>query len=305
YLPFRCRYCGKSYCKKHRIPENHACTFEFKNDPYIVKSREEPRPTKIYADYPAESESRQSTNRRERARMPRIRDRTNRTRPQVTSLLGMQAKPYGTYGLMIANVVFFLFALILESVGLSQYLYISISDYIDRYSYWTFLTAIFVPTSPSLIGILYLFLNVLMLFLIGRMIEGRWGWKMLVKIYVLSGLFTSAGILLIQWVSSLIYPPISQIPFYSSWGAYIGMIAFIALLFPQQQVTMYMYFIPIRIKMKNLIWLFIGISGFLGVFNVVAMLGGFNLGISFPQHFGSMVGALGGLILNRSIRQNR
>ena len=278
YLPFRCRYCGKSYCKKHRIPENHECSFEFKNDPYKVKSREEPKPSRIYADYPAETQPRQDTGRRARVRMPRIRDRTNRTRPQVTSLLGMQAKPYGTYGLMIANVVFFLFAFILESVsdGFSQYLYVSISDFIDGYRYWTFLTAMFIPTSPSLFGIFYLLIDILMLFLIGRMIEARWGWKMLVKIYILSGLFTSAGILLIQWVSSLIFPVITQIHFYSSWGAYIGMIAFIALLFPQQQVTMYMYFIPIRIKMKNLIWLFIGISGFMGVFNVVAILGGFN-----------------------------
>ncbi len=24
-LPFRCKYCGKSFCTKHRLPENHAC----------------------------------------------------------------------------------------------------------------------------------------------------------------------------------------------------------------------------------------------------------------------------------------
>ncbi|TFG19831.1 MAG: hypothetical protein EU530_05130, partial [Promethearchaeota archaeon] len=142
YLPFRCRYCGKSYCKKHRIPENHACTFEFKNDPYIVKSREEPKPTKIYADFPAESESRQSINRRERVRMPRIRDRTNRTRPQVTSLLGIQAKPYGTYGIMVATIAFFAFSIILAFFDRDYLIYLSISDYTDgSYYYWTFITS--------------------------------------------------------------------------------------------------------------------------------------------------------------------
>lgn len=27
YLPFRCKYCGGTFCKKHRLPENHNCEF--------------------------------------------------------------------------------------------------------------------------------------------------------------------------------------------------------------------------------------------------------------------------------------
>jgi membrane associated rhomboid family serine protease len=136
------------------------------------------------------------------------------------------------------------------------------------------------------------------------MIEGRWGWKMLVKIYVLSGIFTSAGILLVQWISSLINPAFAAIQFYSSWGAYIGMIVFIALLMPQQQVTMFLYFIPIRIKMINLIWLVIGLSGMMGIINIIGIVGGFNAGISFPQNLGNIAGALGGLIINRLLRRD-
>jgi hypothetical protein len=304
YLPFTCRYCGKSYCKAHRIPENHSCTFEFKNDPYKVKNLQQTKPTKIYTDYPAEVQPRQTTSRKIRIKPQRIRDRTNRTRPQVTSLLGMQTKPYGTYGIMIANAVFFLVGFVLESLGLSNYIYISISDFIGNYNYWTFLTSIFIPTIPTILGFFLLLINLLMLFFIGRMIEGRWGWKMLVKIYVLSGIFTSAGILLVQWISSLINPAFAAIQFYSSWGAYIGMIVFIALLMPQQQVTMFLYFIPIRIKMINLIWLVIGLSGMMGIINIIGIVGGFNAGISFPQNLGNIAGALGGLIINRLLRRD-
>jgi len=25
YLPFKCKYCGGTFCKKHRLPENHDC----------------------------------------------------------------------------------------------------------------------------------------------------------------------------------------------------------------------------------------------------------------------------------------
>ena len=28
YLPFTCKYCGGDYCPKHRLPENHECSFE-------------------------------------------------------------------------------------------------------------------------------------------------------------------------------------------------------------------------------------------------------------------------------------
>lgn len=306
YLPFICRYCGKSYCKTHRIPENHECSFEFRNDPYKVISIEKAKSSKIYSDYPAEAIQRETSNRRRRDRQPRIRDRMNRSRPQVTSLLGMQAKPYGTYGLMIANIVFYTIAFILFYTAGIDYLYLSLSDYVGNFNYWTFFTSIFIPDYPSVLGIFFLLIRLLMLFLIGRMIEARWGWKTILKIYILSGLLTSIGILTIQWISSLFLPIIASIPFYSSWGAYLGLITFIALLFPQQQVTMFLYFIPIRVKMKNLVWIFTGMSALFGVINLIAIIIGYTapIGATFPQHFGSVVGALGGLIVNRMFRRN-
>ena len=33
YLPFKCRYCGGTFCKKHRLPENHKCSFELQIKP--------------------------------------------------------------------------------------------------------------------------------------------------------------------------------------------------------------------------------------------------------------------------------
>ncbi|TFG21125.1 MAG: hypothetical protein EU530_01205 [Promethearchaeota archaeon] len=26
FLPYTCQYCGKKFCRKHRLPENHDCT---------------------------------------------------------------------------------------------------------------------------------------------------------------------------------------------------------------------------------------------------------------------------------------
>ena len=312
YLPFTCRYCGKSYCKKHRIPENHECSFEFKNDPYKVKSQGEPKSSKIYADYPAETTTRQGPRRRIRIREPRIRDRINRSRPQVTSLLGMQAKPYGTYGLMIANATFFSLGVILALFGIDKLVFLSIFDYVDGFNYWTVLTSIFIPINPINVsqglgielffGLLYLLIKLFMLFFIGRMIESRWGWKTLVKIYLLSGIFASLGILLIHGVFSFpifstYFPTIKLYQYQSSWGATMGLITFIAMIFPQRQITMFLYFIPIRVKMKNLLWILIGINLIYTIFRVIGR------NPLFVQDLGVIAGLLGGLIIFRVMRR--
>jgi membrane associated rhomboid family serine protease len=320
YLPFTCRYCGKSYCKKHRIPENHQCSFEFRNDPYKVKSMEESKDSKIYVDYPAESVPRETSSRRERIRNSRIRDRMNRTRPQVTSLLGMQSKPYGTYGILIVNSVFFAISVTLAFLNLDKYIYLSFSDYVGGHNYWTILTSIFTPINQvgtwdvSLIrevsgmdiffGLLYLFIKLFMLFFVGRMIETRWGWKTLVRIYIISGLFSSLGILLVDFIASLdpiagFYAFKEVIQYQSSWGASMGLIAFIALIFPQQQVTMFLYFIPIRVKMKNLLWILIGISLVTAIFRMFVTKNPW-----FVQDLGGIAGILGGFIIFKSMRRN-
>jgi uncharacterized protein len=314
YLPFTCRYCGKSYCKKHRIPENHQCTFEFKTDPYRVKNLEKTQPTKIYTDYPAESQPKQTTSRKIRVRPPRIRDRTNRTRPQVTSLLGMHAKPYGTYGIMIVNAVFFIVSVFFAGTN-SQYLYLSITDFISYRNYWTIITSIFLPVSyipggssfgfDIFLGFIYLLIRLFVLFFIGRMVESRWGWKTMIWIYIISGLFSSIATVLIQWVFGLFVTGLlsPNIYYYSSWGATMGLIAFISMIAPQQQVTMYLYFIPIRMKMKNLLLLMIGINGIMGLFNLAFTFISTSPSLLFPQYFGGIAGVLGGLLILSLIKR--
>ena len=38
YLPFKCRHCNGSFCSKHRLPENHECTFEIPQIPRKTRS---------------------------------------------------------------------------------------------------------------------------------------------------------------------------------------------------------------------------------------------------------------------------
>ena len=41
FLPFKCKYCGGSYCKDHRLPEYHECTFELKSIPIVTSTLSE------------------------------------------------------------------------------------------------------------------------------------------------------------------------------------------------------------------------------------------------------------------------
>jgi len=41
-LPFKCKYCGKSFCTKHRLPENHACEqLHLSKSPISIVSKSE------------------------------------------------------------------------------------------------------------------------------------------------------------------------------------------------------------------------------------------------------------------------
>lgn len=37
-LPYRCKFCGMLFCKKHRLPENHDCPFDLMQKNYFEKS---------------------------------------------------------------------------------------------------------------------------------------------------------------------------------------------------------------------------------------------------------------------------
>ena len=53
YLPFKCKYCGGTFCQKHRLPENHNCSFNLKEEIMkkpkikVSKSKDNLKPEKI------------------------------------------------------------------------------------------------------------------------------------------------------------------------------------------------------------------------------------------------------------------
>jgi len=39
-LPFKCNYCGGTFCKKHRLPENHGCNYDIEHKIKAIEEKQ-------------------------------------------------------------------------------------------------------------------------------------------------------------------------------------------------------------------------------------------------------------------------
>ncbi len=108
---------------------------------------------------------------------------------------------------------------------------------------WTLVTYIFLHN-----GITHLFVNMLVMFFIGRALEQRVGNKQLLGIFFTAGILSAVGHALMSMPIFGIYPG----PIVGASGAIYGVFAALAVLEPNARV--YVYFIPM--KLKNALVLF-------------------------------------------------
>ncbi|AKB24165.1 intramembrane serine protease GlpG [Methanosarcina sp. MTP4] len=112
---------------------------------------------------------------------------------------------------------------------------------------WTLVTYIFLHN-----GISHLFVNMLVMFFIGRALEQRVGNKQLLGIFFTAGILSAVGHALMSMPIFGIYPS----PIVGASGAIYGVFAALAVLEPDSRV--YVYFIPM--KLKNALVLFAGLD---------------------------------------------
>ncbi len=108
---------------------------------------------------------------------------------------------------------------------------------------WTLVTYIFLHN-----GIGHLFVNMLVMFFIGRGLEQRVGNKQLLGIFFTAGILSAVGHTLMSMPIFGIYPS----PIVGASGAIYGVFAALAVLEPDSRV--YVYFVPM--KLKNALVLF-------------------------------------------------
>jgi len=211
-IPYKCRYCGKTFCADHRLPEQHACEAfaNARGDPGGASQAQ-------YADVDGMVKDILKTTAKHAAKgaaagIVRSIRRSISTSPSMAIIFACM-------------VSFFLELLIPAYFGLFQ-LY---PAYILARP-WTIVTHIFLHASFG-----HLFFNMLVLFFFGRELERRAGNMVFLNVFFVSGIVAAIG-----YALTGIYPVVG------ASGAIYGVFAALTVLAPDMLV--YVYFIPMRIK---------------------------------------------------------
>ncbi|QEE14543.1 AN1-type zinc finger domain-containing protein [Promethearchaeum syntrophicum] len=312
YLPFRCRYCGGTYCKKHRLPENHKCSFELQIQPkkevsqelkHLKEEEKKSKNNQIPEDKSYEQidkEMRNYIREQERAAMPPPPSRTRGTFGSrsrgYSPFISRSSKPIGTYSLMGLSTLFFILS---QIQVIPEYILLNLNTL--RFEFLThfpsFFTAILTPN-----GLISWIFTLLILFWSGKVIEMQMGTKFLLTLYLLSGIANGFAIILLQSIGLFI-----NIPFFTAMtynlnlystqnGAYYGLMVFILYRIGlDREMRFYLYFIPVRMKAKYILYFMIGIQLIYGGFGIVRILleleGAYYILSSLPQLGGILVGA--------------
>ena len=221
YLPFKCKYCGSIYCKKHRLPENHRCTFELKHTPVVPTPLRQPE-----QQYQEVKRSRRASDleklrgvqpvgRQRRAtdfRNPKEfkkyleRERKYREKAQRIVKRSLSGRPQGIGMGRSAGeapaTTFIMFMVIICSIAAVIFSYALVPYYVTLSLYglsqfpmyiWTIFTAPFISYSSDMFGLLFLFILIFFFYNMARSVEIRYGSKFIIGLFMfcagLTGLF--------------------------------------------------------------------------------------------------------------------
>lgn len=135
----------------------------------------------------------------------------------------------------------------------------------EQFSVYQYLTSIFAHAN-----LIHYVLNMVALYFIIKMIEPLFGWKKVILYYIVIGLASSIIYHLVGSPNKILL---------GASGALYGLFALLAFSFPRLKV--YIFFVPIPIKIKNIFYAYIAIETFLfitiqssdGVAHIVHLLG--------------------------------
>ncbi len=163
--------------------------------------------------------------------------------------------------------------LLVEIFGLSSHTHIQETDGVShRFLIWQFFTYMFLHG-----GVWHLAINMFILWMFGRQLEDLWGNKAFLRYYLTCGI--GAG------VATYFFTMGSDVVTIGASGAIFGILVAYAVIYPEQLVTLLLFFIlPITLKAKHLVMIIAGmellqcISGTVDGIGHFAHLGGAVVG---------------------------
>ncbi|MFX1449151.1 MAG: AN1-type zinc finger domain-containing protein [Promethearchaeota archaeon] len=237
FLPFKCKYCGGAYCKEHRLPENHQCTFELKSVPIMSST---------VRDTPPKTSSSRQTSRNFKKYMKRQDKQKQKTIKLYKSYDTKRTKKNVTLYLLITISV-----MSVVSMVFPYELALSSLSFLGFYL-WTFATSVFVNFIYDFFGLIFLFILMIFFYMLIKNIEQAFGTKFLIRLYLICALF-SGLVYLILWLILASLGDIIPIPYGLASGALIGVICFTIYINWNRQMTFLIFFMPIRMKGKTII----------------------------------------------------
>ncbi|MFO7797026.1 MAG: AN1-type zinc finger domain-containing protein [Promethearchaeati archaeon] len=286
FLPFKCKYCGGIFCKEHRLPENHECTFERKHRPTVPTSRRgEKREQERYRFVSTEEDPK---------KVKKFMKKQDKQRDRARKLFESGISGYGGTSITTYLIIAIFIASIMGSI-MPEFLCLSSSSFFKLYI-WTFLTAPFVNVSEGFFGMFFLLIIILLFYNIIRIIELRFGSKFLITLYLFST-FISALIYISIWVPIEFASPtrLSPWPIGLAFGGLLGIISFMIYFSFDKEMTFLLMFIPIRMKGKIILLLLILFSLVPGLLFYLLTLEPIYLAIYIPD----LGGILGSYIIFR------
>ncbi|MDY6779458.1 MAG: rhomboid family intramembrane serine protease [Halobacteria archaeon] len=219
-MPYDCRLCGGTYCSEHRLPENHSCSG--------------------LSSY--EDSIREEGTRPHNKSMNTTRASTSGARGRISSTLrGFRGNV--TYLLLAVMVVVFLlqrFLLLGDYYRLHRALFVLTPAHPEYV--WTWVTSIFAHANMG-----HIFVNGLVLYFFGTVLEKRIGSKRFLGLFMLTGIF--AG--LAQTVVTLVMAGPSAPGVLGASGAIMAVMGSLTVLNPNLRVYLW-FIIPIPLWVLTL-----------------------------------------------------
>ncbi len=258
YLPFKCKYCGGVFCKKHRLPENHECTFELKHVPLVPNTSTggNPlliKPQKLKSKSKQQKQLNNYLKRQDQHYIPRVKRSNN-----------WNANFGGTKALLIFILILSIVASLFRQFNLQLYIYFSLSGLINNYAFQTIITSLFITDIDlfsfyAFLDIIFLAIMLFFTYLLSRTIEIRFGSFFLFKLFMVSSFFSLLFFILLRLTLIEIVPItiINAIPMGFAWGGILGLISYSLFPIMNQEITAFMAIIPIRLKGKTFLYVII------------------------------------------------
>ena len=286
FLPFKCKYCGGSFCKEHRLPENHQCTFELERIPVTSSDIKE-------------SKLKFSVSKKGSVNVKKYIKRQDKQKKKTIKLYRdyptRKIKFQGIKILLVLIVIFSIISVVFGVYGIDEYIFLSLNAIVYKFTFHTFITSILIyPINPFnplfFFSVLFIAIMFYIAYVMGKMIEGMFGQKFLFKLFAFSGFISILFYLLLR-IALINYLPILNTLFFDgvglAWGGIFGLFTFTIFPAMNQKLTAYLMLIPVRMSGKSFLFIII----------LFRLIPGLFYGLAYsPIYFLFYIPELGGIL---------